>query len=353
MVANDTIGTDSICADYVTGGTDRSLPMAKSLSSAATATEDIPIVGAAVMDYQSVLHLATASDSSWNKKNRHQCDRYFIQAKSGGAIITPDRGNTGSAVCRALYNPEDTDGIYQNVLLEKYLDQAGIPWKEYALPSDDIDSSISDELTDATAIAPTKQIASSVTEGSNNDVVSFAGNDLLSGIFSPSSAHVASTSATWTPDLSIANAEPLAADASLEDIVQYACNECSVLFLPAESQLTSEVQTIVDIATASGTRTVGGDASLGQETLVSMYKDPYAMGYAAGKMVYRIFSRQGDPGDIKITNSPAENVKLYNASRAESLGMTFPKSFHEINDYFANCEIGSTTTRISSDDTVE
>ena len=93
--------------------------------------------------------------------------------------------------------------------------------------SDDVDSSISDELTDATAIAPTKQIASSVTEGSNNDVVSFAGNDLLSGIFSPSSAHVASTSATWTPDLSIANAEPLAADASLEDIVQYACNECN------------------------------------------------------------------------------------------------------------------------------
>ena len=84
-----------------------------------------------------------------------------------------------------------------------------------------------------------------------------------------------------------------------------------------------------------------------------MYKDPYAMGYAAGKMVYRILVDGADPGDIKITNSPAENVKLYNASRAESLGMTFPKSFHEINDYFANYEIGSTTTRISSDDTVE
>ncbi len=354
MVANNTIGTDSICADYVTGGTDLIFANGKkSLSSAATATEDIPIVGAAVMDYQSVLHLATASDSSWNKKTGTNVTGISSKPNLEEQLsllieATPDLQSVG-----LLYNPEDTDGIYQNVLLEKYLDQAGIPWKEYALPSDDIDSSISDELTDATAIAPTKQIASSVTEGSNNDVVSFAGNDLLSGIFSPSSAHVASTSATWTPDLSIANAEPLAADASLEDIVQYACNECSVLFLPAESQLTSEVQTIVDIATASGTRTVGGDASLGQETLVSMYKDPYAMGYAAGKMVYRILVDGADPGDIKITNSPAENVKLYNASRAESLGMTFPKSFHEINDYFANYEIGSTTTRISSDDTAE
>lgn len=62
---------------------------------------------------------------------------------------TPDLQSVG-----LLYNPEDTDGIYQNVLLEKYLDQAGIPWKEYALPSDDIDSSISDELTDADRHCP-------------------------------------------------------------------------------------------------------------------------------------------------------------------------------------------------------
>ena len=69
MVANDTMGTDSICTDYVTGGTDLIFANGKkSLSSAATATEDIPIVGATVMDYQSVLHLASASDSSWNKK---------------------------------------------------------------------------------------------------------------------------------------------------------------------------------------------------------------------------------------------------------------------------------------------
>ena len=96
---------------------------------------------------------------------------------------TPDLKSVG-----LLYNPEDTDGIYQNVLLEKYLDQAGIPWKEYAIPSDDIEAGLSDQITDTTAIAPSKQIASSVTEGTNNAVASFDGNDLLSGIFSPSSA---------------------------------------------------------------------------------------------------------------------------------------------------------------------
>jgi ABC-type uncharacterized transport system substrate-binding protein len=136
MVANDAIGTDSICADYVTGGTDLIFANGKkSLSSAATATEDIPIVGAAVMDYQSVLHLATASDSSWNKKTGTNVTGISSKPNLEEQLsllieATPDLQSVG-----ILYNPEDTDGIYQNVLLEKYLDQAGIPWKEYALPS--------------------------------------------------------------------------------------------------------------------------------------------------------------------------------------------------------------------------
>ena len=325
----------------------------KSLSSAATATEEIPIVGAAVMDYQNALHLATASDTSWNKKTGTNVTGISSKPNLEEQLsllieATPDLKSVG-----LLYNPEDTDGIYQNVLLEKYLDQAGIPWKEYAIPSDDIEAGLSDQITDTTAIAPSKQIASSVTEGTNNAVASFDGNDLLSGIFSPSSAHEPTASVTWTEALSAANTTPLAADASLEEIVQYACNECSVLFLPAESQLTSEVETIADIATSCGTRTVGGDATLGEQTLVSMYKDPYGMGYAAGKIVYRILVDGVQPGEIKISNSPAENIKLYNASRAESFYMTFPKSFHEIHEYFSTYEIGSTTTRISSDDDEE
>lgn len=353
-IASDDAGTDSICTGYVNAQTNLIFANGKkSLSSAATATEEIPIVGAAVMDYQNALHLATASDTSWNKKTGTNVTGISSKPNLEEQLsllieATPDLKSVG-----LLYNPEDTDGIYQNVLLEKYLDQAGIPWKEYVIPSDDIEAGFSDQITDTTAIAPSKQIASSITEGANNAVESFDGNDLLSGIFSPSSAHEPTASATWTEELSVANTTSLAADASLEETVQYACNECSVLFLPAESQLTSEVETIADIATSCGTRTVGGDATLGEQTLVSMYKDPYGMGYAAGKMVYRILVDGTQPGEIKISSSPAENIKLYNASRAESFDMTFPKSFHEIHEYFSTYEIGSTTTRISSDDEEE
>lgn len=348
--ADETTGTDSICTGYVNQNTQLIFANGEqSLSSASTATDTIPIVGAGVMDYPSALHLMT-SNADWNKKTGINVTGVSaepdIEAQLSLLIeATPELTSVG-----LLYNPEDTDAIYQNALLEQYLDEAGIPWKEYAIPLDPQETTANHEVSDLLAVAPTKRVAASATEGPNNNVESFGENDLLNGIFSPNSAHVAAVSATWTPELSAANPGELASDASLEEIVQYACNECSSLFIPAGSELTNHLETIADIATVSGTRTVGGDASLGQQTLVSLYSDPYAMGYAAGKLVYRILVNNDAPGDIKISTASAENVKLYNASRAEALGMTFPKSFSEINSFFETYEIGSTTTRISSAD---
>lgn len=348
--ATNESGTDAICADYVTAGTQLIFANGeKSLSSAATATTEIPVVGAAVMDYQTTLHIA-ASDSSWNRKTGTNVtgvsSRPNIEEQLSLLIeATPELHAVG-----LLYNPEDTDAIYQNTLIEKYLDQAGIPWKEYAVPSDYATASKDTPPIDTTAIEPTKQFAASATEGIDNDVESFDDSNLLDGIFAPNSAHIAKTSSSWTEDLSVLNTEPLAEDADLTTVITYACNECSALFIPAESQLSDEIATIADIATEAGVTTVGGDDTLGQETLVSLYKDPYAMGYAAGKLVYRILIDGDSPGDIKISNSSVESVKLYSTARAEALGMTFPKSFSEITDYFEAYEIGSTTSRVTSEE---
>lgn len=350
-IAGKETNTDAICQDLVSSDTQLIFANGKkSVSSAATATETIPVVGAGVMDYQQVLHLASSSDSSWNKKTGTNVTGVSSKPSLEDQLsllieATPDLQSVG-----LLYTPDDANAIYQNTTLEKYLDQAGIPWKEYALPSTDTESLITEELTSTTVITPTKQTATSITEGSNYQVESFDGNDLLSGIFSPVSAHEAMTSATWTPELSAANEATLPEDASLEDIVRYACNECSVLFIPAESRLTSEIATIVSIATATGTRTVGGDSTLGQQTLVSMYQDPYSMGYAAGKLVYRILVNGDAPGEIKIASPSGENIKLYNKDRADELGMTFPKSFHEYDSFFETYEIGSSTTRITEEE---
>ena len=119
------------------------------------------------------------------------------------------------------------------------------------------------------------------------------------------------------------------------------------LYISAGSMLTDQIDVITSAATAAGKVTVGGDATLGQSTLVSMYADPYAQGYAAGKQVYRILVNGDDPGAIAIDDVATEdNVKLYNGNVAATLGLDFPKSFKEIHEYLETYVIGSDTERI-------
>ena len=130
-------------------------------------------------------------------------------------------------------------------------------------------------------------------------------------------------------------------------LAAYAAAECSALYISAGSMLTDQIDVITSATTAAGKVTVGGDATLGQSTLVSMYADPYAQGYAAGKQVYRILVNGDAPGAIAIDDVATEdNVKLYNGNVAATLGLDFPKSFKEIHEYLETYVIGSDTERI-------
>ena len=148
----------------------------------------------------------------------------------------------------------------------------------------------------------------------------------------------------------MANTEALSEDADLEEIITYASNECSALFIPTGSLLGDRLSDIVSIATAAGVSTISGDGSLGEETLTSTYMDPYALGYAAGKKAYRILVNGDNPGELKITTPNTESVKLYNKDIAEKLGISFPKSFHEVSEFKETYVIGSLTNRITEEE---
>ncbi len=353
-ISSSETGADSICASYLNENTNLIFANGKkSLSAAAAATEVTPVVGAGVMDYQTALHLASTNDG-WNKKTGTNVTGISSKPNIAEQLSLLIEATDDLSTVGLLYNPEDTDALYQLAIIEKYLDQAGIAWREYAIPLNDTSSLLTNELTDSSAISPSKIVAGSITQGFDNQAESFDNNDLISGIFSANSAHTAKTSATWpqeesTDDESAVSQEAPGEDASLSDVVTYACSQCSALFIPAESQLTSEIEEITSIANESKTVTVGGDSTLGQYTLVSLYKDPYGMGYAAGKQVYRILVDGDNPGDIKIGSSSAENIKFYNGDVAEIFEKEFPKSFHEITEYFESYEIGSTTNKVESD----
>lgn len=325
-----------------------------SLTSSSTSTQEVPIVGAGVLDYQHLLHLTVGTGDKWNKKTGTNVT---------GVSSLPDIAAQLSLIIETtenlksvglLYTPDDSDSLYQLAIMEKYLDQAGIPWKEYSIPLPSSESDTTEDASDEEETLPeiplikkTKNVVASATEGSNNQVDIFGGTNLIDGLLSPSSVHAPLTSEFWTPELSAQNTTPLSQNANLSEIISYAAAECSCLFLPTGSYLTSQMQEISDIATRVGVPTVGGDAAIGAYTLTSSYMDSYALGYSAGKKAYRILVNGDNPGELKITTPDAEVTKLYNETINETFHISFPKSFHEISDFMEQYEVGSSTNRIT------
>jgi ABC-type uncharacterized transport system substrate-binding protein len=134
-------------------------------------------------------------------------------------------------------------------------------------------------------------------------------------------------------------------------ILQTAASECSSLIIPPNSYLNDQAQLISSIATAAGVTTVAGDTDSGAYAAVTMYLDPYAIGYAAGQQVYRILVGNETPGDMELESVPGTSVvKLYNPDVCTALGLTLGKSFYSFSDYLAEHPAGSTTERITNSD---
>lgn len=387
----------------------------KALSAAASATAVTPIVGAGVINYQDALHLLSNSDSGNRPTGRNVTGisaAPFIPAQLSLLIeATPDLRTVG-----ILYSPVDNNAIYQNEMLENYLDQAGIPWKEYEIAeTEEANAEDVQEAADTVpaVILPTTVVAASGKAGPNIEVEDIGEEGSLTGINSPESARTAKISKTWTggkaeliaaeeakeaqeateaegaseapeaeeadgatevpesseaedtSELPEATAGSQAAgateasetpetapseDMAAEDVVALACEECSALYISAESRLTDRIDMITQIATDSGVSTIGGDITLGQKTLACMYTDPYDQGYRAGKVACRILVDGEDPSEIKIGRPKEENLqKLYQDSVARRLGLTFPKSFSDIDEFLEAYIPGTNTKRVSKD----
>ncbi|MCR5545628.1 MAG: hypothetical protein K6F30_04035 [Lachnospiraceae bacterium] len=366
------------------------------LSAASIHTIDTPVVGAGVIDFKTTLHIL---DDGW--------DRYTgrnITGISGSPSVSNQLSllletNPTMKHIGILYSPEDTDSIYQNEILENYLDDAGIPWKEYELTSSVSAAAEYIAVTEAagSVIEPSEKAFASAKEGAADNVESLGEDEIISDILSPNSARSAQISKFWedetttddatkgdastdetsTDDGTTDNAETVDStdtssdeekdtskadsssdtdeesedDSALEDvdntsIIETAVSECDALYIAAGSTLTDQIETITNMANAAGISTIGGDMTLGQYTLVTLYSDPYEMGYRAGKLVERILVDGENPGEIKI-GLPSSNVtKLYQDTVAELFGMEFPKSFQEYDEFISTYEVGSTITRI-------
>ncbi len=342
------------------------------LSAASIATFDTPIVAAGVIDYKTTLHLI---GKSWNRKTGRN-----ITGISGAPSVSsqlsmlletkPDIKRIG-----ILYSVEDTDSVYQNELLENYLDEAGIPWKEYKLTSTTVSDSQYELEEDSAAIILPGEIATfSSKEGSNLPADTFGETSLIDGILSPNSARVPKTSQRWEASFEIAPLEEAEdtqedaatrkakekADKDLSDTqkenkaaVEEACKECDALYISAESSLDDQIEMITSLANESKVLSFGGDMKTGAYTLLTLYTDPYDMGYRAGKMVNRILVNEEEPGEIKISLPSSNNTKLYQDEVAQIFELTFPKSFREYDEFVESYEVGSNTNRVATEEDEE
>ncbi len=350
QVANADASTDTICMNAVASQTQLLFTNGlNALNSAVAATDSIPVVATDVIDFHSALHIFSDQDAEWDRLSGTNVTGISSLAPIDKQLSLLIESTPNLETVGIIYRADDTNAIYQNEILESYLDQAGIPWREFEIPSSEDNTSDQQEIDTSSAIAPSKQVASSSKEGSNMDVESIGQGNLISGLISPSSARTAKTSATWMGPKTGGEELILGEDASAHDIIRDACMQSSALYIPAESLLTDQMSYIGETATNAGVVTLGGDTSLGENSLVSLYNDPYNMGYAAGKLAYRILVNEEDPGTIKINTANGTLQKLYNKNFADRLQMSFPKSFAERSEYLSTYEIGSQTTRIESD----
>ena len=203
----------------------------------------------------------------------------------------------------------------------------------------------------------------------DNEVISLDDNPLF-GLNSPSSTRVALVSDFWTGPKTVAKSstddaeletddstkatkdesddiEDIESEITLESRMKEACSECSAIYVPYESMLTDQMDVIGSIAEDEDVVVVAGDTNIGQHSLVTLFMDPYSLGYAAGKKAVRVFNGD-DISTIKIGYGDTDEcIKLYNGQIAEAFDIEFPKSFNEFEEFLSTYTYGSNTTRFS------
>lgn len=306
---------------------------ANSVTSMATAEQTTPIVGADVINYEgeldrieakktSLLNSVTTDDTTsseisadtsvepTDEDSQNQESTLF-----NNPLPAPESwdGTTGINLCGVstlpdieaslslliectpvlysvgvIYPEGDEDAKYQADIMKKYVEQAGLVCNEYILP--------------------------------------------------PSSDMISEYSINST----------LSDSVTTDQVLKMACENSNCLYIPSSVYVDDQIEKICNTATANGIPTVTNDLEASNYALASLYQDPYMIGYAAGKMSYRVLVKKEDPSTTLIENVIFNNEKLYNENVANALGKTFPKSFKERTKFLEEYVPGSTTERVNN-----
>ena len=109
-------------------------------------------------------------------------------------------------------------------------------------------------------------------------------------------------------------------------VVQTACDESDVLYIPTDNTAASNTELINNVALNAGVPIVCGEEGLcrgcGIATLSISY---YNLGYKTGEMAYEILVNGANQGEMEIAY--ADFTKEYNPAICEALGITIPEGY--------------------------
>lgn len=386
----DNFGEDSLVFIEQTASTSPSAPTAietilqtgvddiftygdNSLSSATELTNSTPIIFAGVYNYEDVLHIVSSEDNpTLNVTGISSMPN--IDEQVSLLIEACDHNPVSVGI---LYDPTDNLSIIQNEEFENYLDDAGIPWKEYeitdSVPVDAEPDTNGDTIISANNVTlPSLSSAASGKEGANIDIDPIGNYGDLTGINEPMSARTPKISKYWpqptpadettaedqqTDETGETDAIDVSEGVEGEDTIgaegssiETAFNECGAIYLCQDNSLCESedfLSSVRQLAAETNTVTLGGDEIIGENTLVSLYEDPYDIGYRCGKKSIDILTGEKTADELSI-DSPAgsKTTKLFDSGISDTLGKTWPKSFHEHDEYLTSYDPGSLTERI-------
>lgn len=303
------------------------------LEAASNLTSDIPVVFSNVMDYRNVLHLLPDTGSI---TGRNITGVSGIPSAERQLSLLIEAASHNPKAVGILYDPADTNSILQNEMMEDYMNNAKISWREYEIKDASIQEAELTEAADNTDLPvalPSISAAPSGKEGSNIHPDSIGESGDLTGINEPMSARSVQISPLWKDPADLSGL-------SWQEITDLACDQCDVLYICSGNKIADDLTImsyIRDRASASNTVTVGGDSDIGENTTVCLYQDPYLLGYKCGEIAAQILLANEDIQEIPITGiNPSYTTKLYNETLSKEIGKTWPKSFYERDSFLSD-----------------
>lgn len=116
----------------------------------------------------------------------------------------------------------------------------------------------------------------------------------------------------------------------LTAVVETACQEADVLYIPTDNTAATYTENIANVVIPAKVPVICGEsntcAGCGVATLSIDY---YDLGYTTGQMAAKILSGEADISEMPVEFAP-EVTKMYNAENCDALGITIPDGYTAI-----------------------